>query len=357
MRLHIFGLPHSKIRKDLPWAFCAYSQKIYNMCKMFHDEGHEVFLYAHTGSTAPCTELVDFYPENLFEETHGPIHNDSRPIFGGNVPTYQWAKDNFAVEVNKRLSKNDIVLSTFGDAFGGETFKDCKAPVVESAIGYPQAHHAHYKIFESHYIRNYVKGLTKDERPNFSEAVIHGYIDPEEYIFNMNPDDYFLYLGRLEDDYAESKGLHLTLQLQEKLGFKLKLAGPGLGEKYVRDNVEYVGPVWGKQKAELLSKAKALFSLTLYPEPFGYVVIESLMSGTPVFATDHGAFPETINSKVGFRGVFWQDFIEAITNIDSIDRYECRDHAMRKFSLKSIYKKYVKFFEQIIYHNQRGWYG
>ena len=48
---------------------------------------------------------------------------------------------------------------------------------------------------------------------------------------------------------------------------------------------------------------------------------------------------------------------QTINNIDSIDRYECRDHAMRNFSLKSNYKKYLKFFEKIIYHNKRGWYG
>ena len=73
MRLHVFGLPHSKIRKDLPWAFCAYSMKIYNICKMFYDEGHEVYLYANSGSTAPCTELIDYFPDGMFEETHGPI--------------------------------------------------------------------------------------------------------------------------------------------------------------------------------------------------------------------------------------------------------------------------------------------
>jgi glycosyltransferase involved in cell wall biosynthesis len=199
--------------------------------------------------------------------------------------------------------------------------------------------------------------LTRNEGPNFSEKVIHGYIDPASYIFNDKPDNYFLYLARVEDNYAKQKGLELCLQLQDRLKFNLKIAGPGPGEKYVREGVEYVGPVWGQEKAELISNAKALFSMTLYPEPFGYIVIESLLSGTPVIATDHGAFPETIPNDVGFRGVFWKDFEEAITNIDSIDRYRCRDYALKHFSLRQQYKKYVKFFEQIIYHSPRGWYG
>ena len=357
MRLHVFGLPHSKIRTDLPWAFCAYSMKIYNICKMFFDEGHEVYLYANSGSTAPCTELIDYFPDGMFEETHGPITETSRPIFGSTVATYQWARDNFAKEVNKRAGDNDIVLSTFGDPFGGDIFRDCKPPVVESAIGYPECQHAHYKVWESAYIRNFVKGLNRDEGPNFSEKVIHGYIDPAAYKFNEFPDNYFLYLARVEDNYASQKGLRLCLQLQEKLKFNLKIAGPGPGEKYVREGVEYVGPVWGAQKADLISKAKALLSLTLYPEPFGYIVIESLMSGTPVISTDHGAFPETVSEEVGFRGIFWNDFIKAIKNIDTIDRFHCRDYARQNFSLSQQYKKYVDFFEKIIYHDPRGWYG
>ena len=47
-----------------------------------------------------------------------------------------------------------------------------------------------------------MKGLYRDESPNWSEEVIHGYIDPADYTFNDTPDDYFLYLARVEDNYA-----------------------------------------------------------------------------------------------------------------------------------------------------------
>ena len=359
MRLHVFGLPHSQIRKDLPWAFCAYSQKIYNICKMFYDEGHEVFLYANGESTAPCTELVDFYPEGMFERVHGPITPTSRPDFGPDVETYQYAKDHFANEVNLRLKGDDIVLSTFGDPWGPDhgIFSGCKAPVVESAIGYPHCHHAHYKVWESAYLRNFVLGREKNESCNFSEEIIHGYIDPEEYIFNNNPDNYFLYLARVEDNYARQKGLHLAIELQEKLGFNLKIAGPGPGEKYIKPGVEYVGPVAEEEKAKLIANAKGLFSMSLYPEPFGYIVIESLMSGTPVITTNHGAFPETVKEgRTGFRGIFFNDYIQAIQNIDTISRKECRQYALDHFSLKAQYKKYYKFFDKVLKSHTGGWY-
>lgn len=57
------------------------------MCKMLYDNNHEVFLYAHTGSTAPCTKLIDFYPNNMFDECFGKITSDTRTAFNTEVPT------------------------------------------------------------------------------------------------------------------------------------------------------------------------------------------------------------------------------------------------------------------------------
>lgn len=326
---------------------------------MFHDEGHEVFLYAHTDSNAPCTELIDYFPEGMFDETFGEITNTSRPPFGTHISTYQWARDNFHKAVNERLAGNDqdIVLSTFGDCFNGETFNKCIPPVVESAIGYPESHHAHYKVWESHYMRNWVHGRNNNQKPNWSEEVIHGYIDPNDYIFNDTPGDHWLYMARVEDDYARQKGLHFALDLQKELGFELIIAGPGPGDRYTREGVIYTGPVWGATKANLLANAKGLFSMSLYPEPFGYVVIEAMMSGTPVITTNHGAFPETTVPGSGFRGTFYQDFVDGVNNIDTISRHACHDYAMKNFSLKSQYPKYLRFFESILRVHRKGWYA
>tara|TARA_B100001758_G_C18253644_1_gene527177 strand:- start:10 stop:942 length:933 start_codon:yes stop_codon:yes gene_type:complete len=115
--------------------------------------------------------------------------------------------------------------------------------------------------------------------------------------------------------------------------------------------------VWGDEKAQLIANAKGLFSMSLYPEPFGYIVIESLISGTPVISTNHGAFPETVVPGVGFRGTFFRDFKKAVEDIDTIDRKKCREYALENFSLKQQYKKYVKFFEKVISVDHSGWYS
>ena len=73
----------------------------------------------------------------------------------------------------------------------------------------------------------------------------------------------------------------------------LRLRGALLGQ------TEWVGPVSGVRKAELLAQAKALIFPVLWPEPFGLVVIEALVSGTPVLASRRGSLPELVTPDVG----------------------------------------------------------
>ena len=45
---------------------------------------------------------------------------------------------------------------------------------------------------------------------------------------------------------------------------------------------------------QLFANAKCTLMPSKYAEPFGFVALESMLSGTPVITTDYGAFPETV---------------------------------------------------------------
>ena len=64
--------------------------------------------------------------------------------------------------------------------------------------------------------------------------------------------------------------------------------------------IEFVGEIYGTQKSELFAGAQAVLFPTLINEPFGLVIAEALMSGTPVICSDNGACQELIDSEVGF---------------------------------------------------------
>lgn len=106
-----------------------------------------------------------------------------------------------------------------------------------------------------------------------------------------------------------------------------------------------------------MSKAKALFLPTLYLEPFGYVVLEANLSGTPVITTDFGAFPETVKHGVsGFRCRTFKEFCEAAKNVENLKPSECRDWASN-FTLDKIAPMYKRYFTQILdLATPKGWY-
>ena len=103
-----------------------------------------------------------------------------------------------------------------------------------------------------------------------------------------------------------------------------------------------------EERCNLLSKAKALIAPTQYFEPFGQIVIEALLSGTPVITTDWGAFPETnIHGLTGFRCNTYEDFVNAIENIDIIKPSQCRLEG-EKYLIENLQDRYLNYMEYIL---------
>src|SRR5690606_11475576 len=113
--------------------------------------------------------------------------------------------------------------------------------------------------------------------------------------------------------------------------------------------IQWVGPVAGARKAELLANARALIFPVLWDEPFGLVVTEALMSGTPVIANARGGLVELIPQNVGklLRSEEeWVDFL-ASNKIDW-DPHVCRDWAMKRFHYRVMAEAYEKIYAQVM---------
>jgi len=82
-----------------------------------------------------------------------------------------------------------------------------------------------------------------------------------------------------------------------------------------------------------------------------------MLCGTPLIAVDYGAFTETIiDSVTGFRCHTLEDWINAINNIDLIDRSVVANTARERYSLEACGKKYDKIFKDINNLWRKGWY-
>jgi len=65
-----------------------------------------------------------------------------------------------------------------------------------------------------------------------------------------------------------------------------------VSELNIGDNVQFLG--WVEGAEQLMGKFDLTVCSSISPEPFGFVVIESLLAGTPVVATRHGGPCEVI---------------------------------------------------------------
>lgn len=177
--------------------------------------------------------------------------------------------------------------------------------------------------------------------------VLNG-VDPEQYLFSEMPDDYFLFMANLE--YATDKGLDVALHLATRHRLRLVVAGTGRTHKVIEQiarqcqaaGAEFVGDVRGIAKGRLLARARALLFPTQVNEGFGVVMVEALVSGTPVIASSNGACPEIVTPEVGFVCRSEHDYDNALRHVDEIERRSCREKAIRRFHYQRMAADYLR---------------
>ncbi|WP_067821717.1 glycosyltransferase family 4 protein [Nocardia inohanensis] len=169
---------------------------------------------------------------------------------------------------------------------------------------------------------------------------VHNAIRPDEWPFRTEKMDYALFLGR----YAPYKGPHLALEAAHAAGLRLILAGKcnepperAFFDEFVRPLLTSTDDVFGEAdavaKRQLLAGARCLLFPIQWEEPFGIVMIESMVCGTPVIALRGGAVEEVIEHGVtGFICDDPEELPEAIARIDEIDPYACRERVERLFA-------------------------
>ncbi len=355
MRFHILGLPHTVTSKE--YTACAYTQKVLKFGKMMKALGHEIIHYGHEDSSLVCDEHVTTVTNADLEKAYG--NHDWRKNFfkfDMNDHAYQTFYKNTIREIGKRKRKYDFLLPFWG--LGHKPVCDTHSDmiVVEPGIGYGSDHFARWKIFESYAIYHAYCGLKNvtNCKQDWYEVVIPNYFDPEDFTFQEKKEDYFLYLGRV----YSGKGIEVAIQVTEKIGAKLVVAGQTDGRK-LPSNVEYVGYADTEKRRKLMSGAKGSFLASMYVEPFGGVQVENLFSGTPTITTDWGAFVENnVHGLTGYRCRTFADFVRAAQDIGKIDPHNCHKFAMENFTLDRVGLMYEKYFQDVLnVHTGQGWYS
>lgn len=196
-------------------------------------------------------------------------------------------------------------------------------------------------------IRRNVIYVSRDHaRRHGGRTFVYNGIDPAEYRFRDVKDNYLLFLGRLH----AVKGYRQAMEIAWRRRERLLVAG---GWRLVwRPGVRYVGRVGGDRKARLLSGARALVAPIQWEEPFGLVVVEALVSGTPVVGTPRGAFPELVTPAVGALAETVDELVAALDRYREWSPERCRAHVLERFTHLHMAQAYLAQYAHLLEHGE-----
>ncbi len=345
--LHVLTLPHTSPTRE--FNLCAYTSKTRRFATMMHQQGYKVILYGCGSNEAECAEFVkvlsaakqrqllkdeDWYQRG---EIYALPYDETNAL---------WRAYNDAAikQIAKRIRPHDIIClpsSTHApvmDAFPAHMS-------VETGIGYERTC-APYRVFESRAwmatVYGHEQGAANADGKCF-DCVIPNFFETVDLPAGDCQGNYFLLMSRM----TSRKGYEIAIETTRRMGAKLLIAGAG-GDHPEADHVEYVGLADTKRRAELMGGAKALFCPTLYLEPFGGVVVEAAICGTPSLTTDFGAFGETVEQGVtGYRCRSLGEFQWAAEHAGELDRGVIRERAIRLYSTENVGPMYERYFRHL----------
>ena len=191
---------------------------------------------------------------------------------------------------------------------------------------------------------------------NWAGTVYHGL--PRDLLpFNALPNGgYLAFLGRISPEKAPDR----AIEIAARAGAKLKIAAKidKVDQAYWNDlirpmvakspNVEFVGEINEREKADFLGNAAALLFPIDWPEPFGLVMIEAMACGTPVIACRRGSAAEVIDD--GVSGILVDDVHEAVAavkRVHALDRAKARETFERRFSIERVAGEYLRIYRNL----------
>ena len=193
-------------------------------------------------------------------------------------------------------------------------------------------------------------------RSNWAGTVHHGL--PRDLLpFNPAPQGgYLAFLGRISPEKRPDR----AIEIAKRAGAKLKMAAKidRVDEAYWNEvikpmieaapNVEFIGEINEREKAEFLGNAAALLFPIDWPEPFGLVMVEAIACGTPVIAFRRGSAAEVIDDGVtGFLVDDMSGAVAAAGRVGALDRAKARAVFERRFAIERVASDYLRIYRNL----------
>ena len=111
----------------------------------------------------------------------------------------------------------------------------------------------------------------------------------------------------------------------------------------------YLGRLGGAERSQLLASSYAPLHLIDFDEPFGFSVVETMASGTPVFANNRGSMRELIDD--GMTGLIvrtTEEACAAVPQVGLLDSGLIRQEAVRRFDRDRMVDDYLGVYRSVL---------
>jgi glycosyltransferase involved in cell wall biosynthesis len=187
-----------------------------------------------------------------------------------------------------------------------------------------------------------------------SRHFVHNGLDPVEYLFSEKREDYAVFLAKARWTVKNFTG---AVRVARRAGVELRVLGsrnwPFDLQKFfpaIR-GVRYHGMIGGREKAEILSRARCLIFPVRWEEPCANALNEALVSGCYVAGTPYGCLPEIVTPQTGVLAARADELADAVKNPQRFSPQKCRAHILQDgFTHLDMARKYVKCYERILNH-------
>lgn len=283
---------------------------IYWLGKALVQMGHQVTLVAHPDSYIPGAELI---------------------------PT----PDKDSQEALRRVPPSTDIVHVF-DVQSPATKKPFLVTVDGNGKGERQLH------------PNSVFVSQKHAANHGSKYFVHNGIDPADYAFSEQRENYAVFLAKARWKVKNFTG---AVRVARKAGIELRVLGSRNWPfdlqrylpKWLCGGVRYYGMLGGREKIEILSRARCLILPVRWHEPFGIAMTEAMVSGAYVCATPYGSQPEVVTPEAGVLSANEDELVEAVKNPQRFTPAACRERVLTGgFTHLDMARKYLTYYEKIL---------
>jgi glycosyltransferase involved in cell wall biosynthesis len=312
-------------------------QVVWTLSNGLRELGHSVTVFGVEGSESPG-DLVTTLP--------GPYGHPDVPE--------EWRVAEW-VNIARALEHSDDfdVMHSHGYLYGLPLASLSRVPMVHTLHVMPAPESAALARLYPSAIITALSNYQWSEYPDIRPPVVlpHG-LQREDFTFMAEPEGYLAFLGR----FTSGKGVVTAIETAQRLNLPIRLAGwendlfaAEVAPLVDGEAVRFVGPVYGRERDRFLGNAAALLYPITAHEPFGMVMPEAMLCGTPVAAFRVGAVSDIVAEGVtGCTVPVGSDLAPAVRSAMALDRTLVARAAEDRFSASVMSLGFEHLFRKVV---------